>query len=479
VEGVENGLPFSNARRAAFWAVHGAGTFHTPAVRRANASRVASERMAVLDADQPPETSSGMQVKTILNRIQRYPGFVYGPVRMSGGTWRRRLKLEVTIRPRRRSRPVCSGCHRRGSQYDRLDVRRFEFVPLWGIAVFFLYGMRRVDCPVCGPTVEQVPWADGKHHLTTTYAWFLATWAKRLSWREVAVVFHSTWDTVYRAVTMAVEWGRAHQNLEGITAIGFDEIQWQPGHRSFLTLVYEITAGRRRLLWVGQKRTKQTARQFFKWFGKPRTQALKFVCSDMWAAYISVAAKQAGGALHVLDRFHITQLMNKAIEKVRRAEVRELRSKGRPALLTHARWVLLRRPKNRTAKDRGRLRNLVRHNLKVVRAMLLREDFQKFWTYHDHIWAAMFLDGWCHTVMRSGIDPMKTVVKSLRKHRSLLWNWFAARGEISTAAVEGMNNKAKLTVRKAYGFRSFQCIETALYHTLGRLPEPKAIHRFC
>ncbi len=199
----------------------------------------------------------------------------------------------------------------------------------------------------------------------------------------------------------------------------------------------------------------------------------------MWAAYIAVVAKQAGAALHVLDRFHITQQMNKAIEKVRRAEVRELRQQGQPAFLTHARWTLLRRPKNRTAKDRGRLRELVRHNLKAVRAMLLREDFQRFWKYRDPIWAGMFLDDWCHTVMRSSIEPMKTVVGSLRKHRALLLNWFAARGEVSTAAVEGMNNKAKLTVRKAYGFRGFKCLETALYHTLGRLPEPEVTHRFC
>jgi len=417
-----------------------------------------------------------MQIQTILNRIQKYPGFVYGAVRQT--TRRGRLKLHVEVRPHRRNRPRCSDCGRRSATYDHLERRSFEFVPLWGIPVFFWYAMRRADCVACGPTVEAVPWAKGKHQLTTTYAWFLAGWAKRLSWTEVARAFHSTWDTVYRSVTMAVEWGRAHQNLEGILAIGFDEIQWQPGHRSFLTLVYEITAGRRRLLWIGQKRTKATAKAFFRWFGETRTKALRFVCSDMWSAYIAVVAKQAGAALHVLDRFHITQLMNKAIEKVRRAEVRELKQHGRPALLTHARWVLLRRPKNRTAKDRGRLRELVRHNLKALRAMLLREDFQRFWKYRDPIWAGMFLDDWCRAVMRSRIEPMKTVVGSLRKHRALLLNWFAARGEVSTAAVEGLNNKAKLTVRKAYGFRSYECLETALYHTLGKLPEPPMTHRF-
>ncbi len=73
----------------------------------------------------------------------------------------------------------------------------------------------------------------------------------------------------------------------------------------------------------------------------------------------------------------------------------------------------------------------------------------------------------------------------LRRHRPRLLNWFRARGQISVASVEGLNNKARLTTRKAYGFRSYRCIEIALYHglgqyrTLGQLPEPEVTHRFC
>jgi transposase len=82
-------------------------------------------------------------------------------------------------------------------------VRRFRFVPLWGIAVYLLYPLRRVDCATCGVKVERVPWAQGKNHLTTTYAWFLARWAKRLSWKEVADVFNTNWDSVVRSVSRA------------------------------------------------------------------------------------------------------------------------------------------------------------------------------------------------------------------------------------------------------------------------------------
>ena len=74
---------------------------------------------------------------------------------------------------------------------------------------------------------------------------------------------------------------------------------------------------------------------------------------------------------------------------------------------------------------------------------------------------------------------MKRVARMLRRHRPLLLNWFRARGTISAAAVEGLNNKLKVTTRKAYGFRTFRALEIALYHTLGDLPQPQVTHRFC
>jgi transposase len=195
-----------------------------------------------------------MQLKTILNRIQKHRSFVYGRVRLIDGA---QLALEVEVHPRANARARCSGCAQTAPGYDQLAARRFEFVPVWGIAVFLLYAMRRVACPRCGVKVESVPWGEGKHQLTDTYAWFLARWARRLSWQEVAQVFGTSWDKVFRSVEMAVSWGRAHQVLENVHAIGIDEIAWQHGPR-FLTLVYQIDAGSRRLLWVGQERRVKT-----------------------------------------------------------------------------------------------------------------------------------------------------------------------------------------------------------------------------
>lgn len=228
------------------------------------------------------------------------------------------------------------------------------------MAVFFVYAIRRVDCPTCGVTVERVPWATGKGHLKTSYRWFLARWAKRLSWSDTTVAFNTTLENVFRSVKYAVLWGVAHRGLSDIDAIGVDEIQWRSGH-TYLTLVYQIT-GCKRLLWVSHKRTEQSLRRFLELLADDVRTGIRFVCS---------------GAL------------------------------------------------------------------------------------------------------RSRLEPMKKVARSLRRYRPLSLNWFLALGGISSGVAEGFNGKAKLTTRKAYGFRTPQGVELALFHVMGNLPEPEFTHRFC
>jgi len=416
-----------------------------------------------------------VQLKTILHSIERHKSFVYQEARWADPKTKR--EIEIPIEPRANGRALCSGCGQAAPGYDRLPARRFEYVPLWQIAVFFVYAMRRVHCPTCGVKVERVPWCDGKNQLTTTYRWFLAGWAKRLSWKGVAEAFGTTWQNVFRSVKHAVSWGLVQRDLTGIESIGVDEVQWQRGHK-YLTLVYQIDEGRKRLLWIGQDRTAKTLLRFFRLLGKERSKQLKFICSDMWQGYLKVIARKAAGAVHVLDRFHVMQKMNKAIDEVRAAEAKQLQADGYEPVLKRARWCLLKRRENLTDKQTVKLAELLKYNLRSVRAHLLREDFQRFWEYVGPTWAGRFLDHWCTRTMRSQLEPMKKVARTLRKHRPLLLNWFRAKGAISAGTVEGFNNKVKLTTRKSYGFRTYEAIEIALYHNLGNLPEPEFTHKF-
>ncbi len=160
-----------------------------------------------------------MQVTTILNRIEKHKGFVFGKAHFEKDGAGRDC-IEVPVRARKRSRAVCSGCGRRGPTYDRLPERRFTYVPLWGIAVMLVYRMRRVNCLECGVTVESVPWAAGKSPITRSLALFLADWAKLLCWQDVARRFRVNWRQVFESVSYVVAWGLAHRNLSGVRALG-------------------------------------------------------------------------------------------------------------------------------------------------------------------------------------------------------------------------------------------------------------------
>jgi len=276
-----------------------------------------------------------MLIKTVLNRLTHFKSFVFGNVFFDKVKGEEAVVVEIFSR--KKSRPVCPECGRKGPGYDVQPARTFQYLPLFEFKVFFLYALRRVNCPLHGIHVEALPWGSGKEHLTNDYKLFLGRWARRLSWSETARVFRTSWDSVFRAVSFMVDYGLKHRSLEGVTQ----------------------------------------------------------------------------------------QL-----------------------------------------------------NIQSVKAYLLREDFQRFWEFKNASVAGRFLDSWCKRTMRTKLEPMKKVAKMLQNHKPLIMNWFEAKGTLSSGAVEGLNHKAKLTMRKAFGFRSTDSLKIALYHTLGKLPDPPGTHGF-
>ena len=172
-------------------------------------------------------------------------------------------------------------------------------------------------------------------------------------------------------------------------------------------------------------------------------------------------AKHLPQAINVLDRFHIMQKFGKALDKVRADEAKRLRQAKQPPLLSKSRWCFLKRRENLTEKQGFKLNELLKMNLRTVKAYLLREQFQKLWDYRS-----------------PGLEPMKDLARLLTAHRPLILNYFRAKKQFNSGIVEGLNRKINLTIRKSFGFRALKIAKVCLYHQLGELPEPDFAHKF-
>ena len=419
-----------------------------------------------------------MRIQTILNRVEKFKSFVYGEATLEEHDDGPALVVQM-VASQEQSAVLCSGCGRPGPAYDRLEERRFEFVPIWGILVFLAYRMRRVNCKRCGVTVEMVPWCDGKNQLTTTYRWYPGDLGQE------AELERGRLDLPH-VVGQRLPGGGARGRV-GPGASGPERGDGAGRGRDRLgSRAHVFDAGlrhrrdRRSGCWPWPRNgPKRACGRAWTVLARRSASRCKYVCSDMWKPYLNVIAEKLGQAVHVLDRFHVMQQFGKALDEIRAEESKRLVRDGYEPVLKKSRWCFLKRPENLTDKQTVKLSEVLKYNLRTVRAYLLREEFQRLWEYKSAWWAGKFLDEWTGRVMRSRLEPMKKIARSIRTHRPLILNWFRARGQVSAGAVEGLNNKVKLVTRKSYGFRTAKVAKLALLHNLGHLPEPKRTHRFC
>jgi transposase len=277
---------------------------------------------------------------------------------------------------------------------------------------------------------------------------------------------------VAAAVDFVVTYGLEHRDLSGITHIGIDEIARRKGHK-YLTNVYDLKT--KKLIWSGEGRSQQTLRQFFEYIGSDIAKGLQGICCDMWMPYIKVIEEKAPGALLVFDKFHIVRHLMTAVDQVRRDEIKE-KGKEHKQLIKHSRYIWLKNPWNLTEKQKAKLGSLEKLNLKINRAYLLKESFRNLWSYKTVGWASKYLKQWFWWATHSRLDPIRKFAWMIRRHEKNILNYFKL--PINNASVEGLNNKAKIISRRAYGFRSIKNHILNLYHCLADLPWPKMMHTF-
>lgn len=382
-------------------------------------------------------------------------------------------KIVLRLDVRKGWKQPCGTCGTMGKIRDRLKIRHWKHFSLWGLSVRLDYAPARVKCRVCEKVrVEDIPWSLGKCRLTSGLVWTLSDFCKHLPWDTVAHMFGVHWNTVASAVRAAVSYGLAHRETGDILYVGIDELSRRKGH-VYVTNVYDLEE--KRLLWSGEGRSNDTLRSFFLEFGTVIANKVKGVCCDMWQPYINMIKEYFPRATLVFDKFHIVQKLLQAVDEVRREEVRELKTIN-PDLLKRTRYIWLKNPENLKDKERARLGYLEKLNVKCHRAWLLKESFRELWNYTDRKGAEAYLKKWFWWATHSRLEPMRDFAWMIRRHQGEILNYSDLA--ISNGAVEGLNNKAKVVSHRSYGFRKAATYITALYHCLGKLPRPPALHKF-
>lgn len=401
-----------------------------------------------------------MRVTTLLRKVIGVAGLRVVGLSVDDGA------LIAEVRPTWRE-PRCGRCgvrppgQRPGGAKVASEGRRWRHLDLAGVRLFLAYDVRWVYCPTCGRTVEQVPWSSTpESRYTDAFEEHVAYMAQRSDKTATQRLLRIAWASVGRCVERVVARLRPEEPLAGLTAIGVDELSYRK-HHHYLTLVTDHVS--HRIVWGQKGRSAETLEAFFEELGPDGREQLQLVSMDMSGGY-KKAVRENPDLEHVqvvFDRFHVQQLASNALDETRREEWNRLRQehgkKSKEAkALKGLRWTLLRDELTLSEAQQVRLAELQRDNKRLYRAYLLKEELGDILDRRQPNVVCELLTKWCSWASRSRLPAFARTARTIREHMDGIVAY--VRHRITNGLVEGLNNKARLLTRRAYGFHSAEAV---------------------
>jgi len=272
------------------------------------------------------------------------------------------------------------------------------------------------------------------------------------------------WHQVEAIKARAVQRGLARRKEMAIPYIGIDEKQFRSGHRYISSLV-DLKGGR--VLDVIEERTEAACNTLIEQaLTESQQKQVMAVALDMWKAYTNAVTEKLPEADIVYDKFHISQHLNEAVDKVRRQENKELINQG-DERLKGSKFSWLANEENVNEKFAESFNKLKRSDLKVARAWAIKELFRDFWTYTYAGCAERHFNKWYSWAIRSRLEPIKAKARMIKNHLPNILTYF--KHFISNAASEGMNSKIQTVKANARGYRSFDGFRNSILFYCGKL----------
>ena len=402
-----------------------------------------------------------MRVTTAFNRLLRLPGAAVIDVSFSGEG------VIVTVRLRRRRR-VCSRCGQIGRHLHVHDrrLKRWRHLDLGSTRCVIECQLRRLWCPDCGAQFEAVPWARPGSRYTRDFEDVTAWLAQQMAKTPIAGLLRVAWDTVGRIVERVVAERLDERRLDGLVAIGVDEISYRRGQR-YLTIVVDHKAGA--IVWCAPGRNAQTLQAFFDELGPERAATIQAVSIDMSGGYEKAIRENAPHAEVCFDPFHVVRLGQRAVDQVRRdewnAHERSHTPKGK--WIKGTRWSLLKAPAKQTVPQLALLAEVQQANKPMFRAFLLKEELRLLYQLEDPALAPAHLDAWLAWASRSKLEAFIKLARTIRRHRAGILA--AIRLGLNNGRLEGLNSRIRLISHRSFGFHSPDPLIALVYLCCSRI----------
>jgi transposase len=373
-------------------------------------------------------------------------------------------KVEIELGWQWGAAAKCPECGRECSIHDCAPERTWRHLDTMQFTTLIRARTPRSDCSEHGVKTMSVPWAAPQGRFTLLFERFaVEVLLASATISQACELLGISWDTAQEIMRRAVERGLERRQLEALKHLGMDEKSFKRG-QSYITLLTDLDQSR--VLDVVEERTTEAAERLWETLSAEQKQAVEAVAVDMWEPFIQTIQKQVPDADIVHDKFHVSKYLGEAVDKVRRAEHKELMAQG-DETLKGTRQLWLYNPQNFSADQAEEFSALKDLQLKVARAWAAKELFSKFWEYQEEGWARRFFKDWFGWVSRSRLKPVVEVAQMLKRHLDNLLTYL--KHHITNAVTEGLNSKIQSLKSAARGFRSFRNYRIRILFFCGKL----------
>jgi len=373
-------------------------------------------------------------------------------------------EVKVYVAPESDTVFSCPTCSSMSPGYDSRQ-RHWRHLDTCQYKTILIADIPRVECKQHGVVTASVPWAAPGSGFTALFEVLVVDWLKEASISAVSRQLKLSWNAIDSIMQRAGKRGLSRREALAPKRIGIDETAFKKRHDD-VTIVSDQEAGI--VLHLGQDRKKAGLKAWYEGLSKDQKAAIESISMDMWPAFINASLESVPGAAQKIafDKFHVAKYLGGALDKVRRQENKALMAEGREDL-KGSKYKWLYNPKNMPCEQKNGFKTLRDSALKTARAWAIKEFAMSLWHYASKTWANKGWKKWLSWALRSRLEPIKKVAKTIKQH---LWGILnAVVLKVSNGPAEGLNSRIKLIKVRSRGFRNKERFSNAIYFHLGGL----------